>query len=105
MPQFQLTRIIQEAVLDGRKPAKVIAKEVGKPYSTLLREVNPFDGSAKVGAETVLDIMIATGDVAPLEYMARQMGCVLVPLDGSSAEAAPRRSSSLAESVVLSYSA
>ncbi|MGE4555256.1 MAG: phage regulatory CII family protein [Desulfovibrionaceae bacterium] len=103
MPQFQLTRIIQEAVLEGRKPAKVIAKEIGKPYSTLLREVNPFDTSAKIGVETVLDIMTATGNVQPLEYMARQMGYQLTPLEEKAPEAPSRRTQNLSVSIPAGF--
>jgi hypothetical protein len=105
MPQFQLTRIIQETVLEGRKPAKVIAEEIGKPYSTLLREVNPFDTSAKIGVETVLDIMNATGNVSPLEYMARQMGYQLTPLEEKTSEAPVRRTQNLSASIAAGCSA
>jgi hypothetical protein len=102
MPQFQLTRVIQEAVLEGRKPAKSIAKDIGKPYSTMLREVNPFDSSAKVGVETLLDILLSTGDTRPLEYMARQMGCKLVPLDETADTASRSKNPAAAFSLPVS---
>ena len=54
--------------------AKNIAAAVGKPYSTLLREVNPFDDGAKLGAETLVDIMRVTGNIQPLEHIAEQFG-------------------------------
>ena len=50
------------------------AKSIGKPYSTLLREVNPYDTGAKLGAETLLQIMTQTGDLKPLEFMASSLG-------------------------------
>lgn len=53
---------------------KNIAAAVGKPYSTLLREVNPFDDGAKLGAETLVDIMRVTGNIQPLEHIAEQFG-------------------------------
>lgn len=54
----------------------------GKPYSTLLREVNPYDTGAKLGAETLLQIMTQTGDLKPLEFMASSLGYELAPRKG-----------------------
>ena len=79
MDRFKLTRIIQETILEGKKPAKVVSEEIGKPYSTMLREANPFDTTAKVGVETLMDIMRVTNNPAPLRYMAELMGYELVP--------------------------
>ena len=36
-------------VLEAPQSARDIAHAVGKPYSTLLREVNPYDTGAKLG--------------------------------------------------------
>lgn len=69
-----LTHIVHGLVLDSTTPAKDIAKAIGKPYSTLLREVNPYDAGAKLGVETLLQVMKCTGDTRPLEYMASQLG-------------------------------
>lgn len=44
-----LIKILHNLVLDNPTPAKVLAKEIGKPYSTLLREINPYDTGAKLG--------------------------------------------------------
>ncbi|MDL2307519.1 amino acid-binding protein [Desulfovibrio sp. OttesenSCG-928-C06] len=73
----ELVKILHELVLENRIPAKALAKEIGKPYSTLLREINPYDNGAKLGVETLLQLMKATSSVAPLEYMADQMGYAL----------------------------
>ena len=81
---------IHELVLDSPLGARQIAQAVGKPYSTLLREVNPYDAGAKLGAETLLKIMKITGNVAPLKLMADEMGFRLEPvasLDPKSHEA------------------
>lgn len=80
---YELTRIIQQSILEGRKPAKSVSEEIDKPYSTMLREANPYDTSAKVGVETLLDIMRITGDPAPLRYMARALGYELTPAQES----------------------
>ena len=74
----ELSTLIHNLVLDNPVPAKDLAKAIGKPYSTLLREVNPYDTGAKLGAETLLQIMLQTGDTKPLEYMAGKLGYSLV---------------------------
>ncbi|XPV75933.1 MAG: phage regulatory CII family protein [Desulfovibrio sp.] len=79
MQHLELIRAIQQSILEGSKPAKSISQEIGKPYSTMLREVNPFDTSAKIGVETLMDIMRSTGNVAPLRIMARELGYSLSP--------------------------
>jgi hypothetical protein len=77
--QSSLTFLVQDAVLEGPVKAACVAERIGKPYPTLMRELNPFDPKAKLGAETLLAIMQATGDAAPLEFMARELGYALVP--------------------------
>ncbi len=78
----ELTKIIHSTVLESRIPAKNVAKEVGKPYSTLLREINPYDPGAKLGIETFFQIIKITGDISPLEYMADALGMQLTPKRG-----------------------
>ena len=67
-----LISTVHDLVLESGLGAKNIAAAVGKPYSTLLREVNPFDDGAKLGAETLVDIMKVTGNIHPLEHIAEQ---------------------------------
>ncbi len=74
----ELMRIVHQVVLNSQIPAKALAKDVGKSYSTLLREVNPYDTGAKLGVETLMDIMRRTGNIEPLRYMAGQFGYALV---------------------------
>lgn len=45
-----LITTVHDLVLESPIGAKAIAQAVGKPYSTLLREVNPYDTGAKLGA-------------------------------------------------------
>lgn len=66
--------LIHNLILDSTVPAKDLAKAIGKPYSTLLREVNPYDPGAKIGAETLLQVMTYTGNITPLEFMADSLG-------------------------------
>jgi hypothetical protein len=77
-----LTEIIRDAVFNSGVPAKAVAEDLGKAYSTLLRELNPDDESCKLGADHVGPIMAACGDVSPLRHLAALMGFGLVPLQG-----------------------
>jgi len=81
MYQEDVTKITQGVVLEGPKPAKIVAEIIGKPYSTLLREINPYDTGAKIGVETLLQIMKVTQNSSPLDFMAKELGYTLVPLD------------------------
>lgn len=73
----RLVNILHDMISEGRE-GRAVAEKLGKRYSTLMRELNPYDHSAKVGAETMLDIMLATGDIRPLEYMARRLGVKII---------------------------
>lgn len=75
----ELSRLIHTMVLDSPIPAKVLAKQLNKPYSTLLREINPHDQGAKLGVETFMDILKITGDISPIEYIAGELGFDVVP--------------------------
>lgn len=75
MFERNVTKVVQDCILDSGIQAKVVADKINKPYSTLMREINPFDASAKLGAETLLEIMKVTSDVRPLQFMADEMGC------------------------------
>ena len=77
MFEKSVTKVVQDCILDSGIQAKTVAERINKPYSTLMREINPFDASAKLGAETLLDIMKVTHDIRPLKYMATEMGCSL----------------------------
>ena len=61
-------------VCEGKISAKKVAATIGKPYSTLLREINPMDSGAKLGVETFMDIIRATGDATPLERLVQELG-------------------------------
>lgn len=85
-----LISAVHDLVLESGLGAKNIAAAVGKPYSTLLREVNPFDDGAKLGAETLVDIMRVTGNIQPLEHIAEQFGYAQAdPLSHSPYNASP----------------
>jgi hypothetical protein len=81
MFEKNLTKKMQDLVLEGHIPAKEVSRAIKKPYSTLLRELNPFDAHAKLGAETMFEIVKATRNISILEFMAREMGYTLMPLD------------------------
>jgi predicted transcriptional regulator len=74
MFEKNVTKVVQDCILDSGIQAKIVAQKINKPYSTLMREINPFDVSAKLGAETLLEIMKVTRDIRPLQFMASEMG-------------------------------
>lgn len=74
-----LSKIIHSVILESHIPAKALANQLGKPYSTLLREVNPYDEGAKLGVETFVQILKITGDTTPIEYIADELGLELIP--------------------------
>ena len=80
METDELSLLIQHVV--RKDPARIpyLAKLAGKRCSTLLREADPQDKRAKMGIETLLAVMVGSGDVSPLAYMARRMGLELVKL-------------------------
>lgn len=78
-----LTEVVRDALIyDSPKlPLKQVAADLGKPYFTLTRELNPDDDGAKLGADLLLPIMRLTGDIRPLEWLASRLGYALVPED------------------------
>ena len=78
-----LTEIIHDMIIGGQISAKSVADQIDKPYTTMLREINPYDGGAKVGVDMLMPLMRAAGDVEPLKYLAREMGYTLVPLSAA----------------------
>ncbi|GAB6175922.1 phage regulatory CII family protein [Desulfobaculum senezii] len=75
-----LTGILQ--LIAQRFGVKRLAARVGRGYQTLLNELNPDYSTHKLGADLVLPIMHATGDNAPLDWLARERGGVFVDLTG-----------------------
>ena len=73
-----VTKIVQEMIMNCGQPLKAVASRIGKPYPTLLRELNPYDNGAKLGVETLLELMKVAKDPTPLQYMAEEMGYTLV---------------------------
>ena len=78
--QQTLTSIVQSTVLNAQR-SREIAETIGKPYPTMMRELNPFDSSAKLGIETLIQIIKITGDVTPLEFMAETLGYRIEKID------------------------
>lgn len=75
----KVVKAVHELVTQGKMPAKSVAIAIGKPYSTLLRETNPLDPGAKLGVETFMAIIQATGDAGPLELMAQELATCFSP--------------------------
>ena len=75
----EIAKIIHAMVVDSAVPVKELARRIGKPYSTLLPEANPYDERAKLGVETFVQLIKATGDISPMEHIARELDLELVP--------------------------
>jgi len=74
--------VILDMVRNCPKPIKMVADALGKPYSTLMRELDPEDRRAKLGVETLLPLMQACGSTAPLRFLAEAMDHRLVSNHG-----------------------
>ena len=72
-------QLIQDTVSRSPIGAKAVAVKIGKPYST-------NDKGAKVGADTLMDIVRATKDISPLVFMAKELGYRLVPVSKDEGE-------------------
>ena len=77
----KVVKAVHELVTQGKMPAKSVATAIGKPYTTLMRETNPYDPGAKLGVETFMAITETTGDSTPLNVMVRELGYRLAPVD------------------------
>lgn len=75
-----LQRIILEMVQNSHIPIKTLAESVGKPYSTLMREIDPGDRGAKLGVDLLLPLMKTCNSIAPLRHMAAGMGYRVVSM-------------------------
>lgn len=78
--QDMILESIRETVLsfpDGG--AKGVAAKIGKPYSTMMRELNLFDAGAKLGVLTLISMIRVTRNVSPVRILAAACGFDLVP--------------------------
>lgn len=78
---MKLTAICQAAAKNAPNglSAEQIADLVGCSYATLMSELSGQPGH-KLGAERMLALMKTTGSVAPIQFMARELGGVFVEM-------------------------
>lgn len=74
----ELLRIVQAMVLESDIPAKAIASKLDKNYTTILDEANPENYRNKLGAALLLPLMQVCNSIAPLQYLASQLGYRIV---------------------------
>jgi hypothetical protein len=79
MPKTILSAI-REMVRTSGKPAKALAKEIGRPYSSFMRELSQTDRGAKFGVELLLPLMQACDSILPLRFLAAHLDCRVVSL-------------------------
>ncbi|WP_421904074.1 phage regulatory CII family protein [Maridesulfovibrio sp.] len=77
----KVEKAIQDLVMNGPVSLEELAERLGKTPKTLAREVNPDDKKAKLGAETLVEIMRITGGVEPLRLMAEELDLTIESLD------------------------
>ena len=77
----RLLRICQESLFSGEYSTYDVANKMEKKYPTLMKEFNPYDLKAKLGAATLFSFMKVTKNIAPLQYMAHELGYALIPLE------------------------
>lgn len=58
--------------------AEAMAQELGKSYKTLMRELNPNDGGAKLGLMTFLQILRITQNYSTLNMIAKMFGQIMI---------------------------
>jgi hypothetical protein len=80
----QITTLTQAIIFQNSHSAYEIAKHINKPYPTLMRECNPHDKGAKLGASTLFEIMKFTQNVEPLRFMAHALGYEVVKIKDNS---------------------
>ena len=75
MEEFSL--LIHKVITHDHDTVQKLARRLGKRCSTLLREADPHDARAKMGADTLFAFMEVSHDVRPLAYMAGKLGLEL----------------------------
>lgn len=60
--------------------AEAMAQELGKPYKTLMRELNPNDAGAKLGLIDFLQVIRISKDYSPLQMIAKRFDKIFVDI-------------------------
>ena len=65
---------VQDAIFSGEVPMKQLAHKVNKRYSTLMRELSPWDDYAKLGLGTAVAIIRETKNRKLLKVIIEECG-------------------------------
>lgn len=87
----KLLKVCQESLFSGNYSTYEVAERIQRNYHTLLKEFNPNDTKAKLGAATLFDFMKEMKNITPLRYMAHELGYALIPLDPASQKVEEKR--------------
>ena len=81
LPTPSLTAVCHAAVKNAPSGlgTKTIADLLGRDYNTMMSELSRQSGH-KFGADLVLPVMQITGSLAPMNFLARQLGGVFICL-------------------------
>ena len=77
-----LEMVIFDMVEECGRSKTAIATDVGKPLSTLSREISPHDDGAKLGVSDVVPLSNACNSDAIIDWLADARGYRLVPKGG-----------------------
>ena len=104
-----LTDAVGRMLEESGKPIKAVSADIGKPYSTLCRELDPSDDGAKLGIETLYPLMVAAcgpepdEPPLPLQWLAARLGFRCVPVSRHQAEAEPSPDAVQAMRVIVDF--
>lgn len=70
----EILHLLYDMARNNDKSIKSISEEIGKPYSTLMRELDPADKGAKLGVELLSPLMQSCESIAPLRLLASRLG-------------------------------
>ena len=75
----RIVEVIREMVRTSDKPAKALARELGKPYSTFMRELSQADTGAKFGVDLLLPLMTAALSAPEAAEGPDERLCCIIP--------------------------
>lgn len=78
MNRQEFTKLIDNILKKSSVDNKKIAAKLNIPYSTLMRECNPWDTGAKLDVVTAFKVMDACGDFSPLKELASEYGLQII---------------------------
>jgi hypothetical protein len=99
-----MTDAVGRMIDESSKPIKAISGDIGKPYTTLCRELDPDDDGAKLGVETLYPIIVSVCGTrplfvpAPVEWLCHRLRFAVLPFGFAEPDAASFQEESMQDS-------